>query len=286
MPPVQSPSPPPNYYPTSRRVTSSFPLMANIHGLHRKRSEDGGADDDDNDDDDNKLYVGGADGRGGGSGQNVMDPTGGGSDPYAAMKAKAAEATEAPESGRVITMYANGFTVDDGPFRSLNDPTNQEFIQEMNSGYLPSELRTGAPYDRNISLKDKSSEEYVPPAPPAYVAYSGNGQATGASVVAAGALVGGAVDDGVAEEVPEVPEVDPNKPSATIAVRLHTGKRMRARLNLEHSVRHLQALIAQEGAGDVPYVLMAGFPPSQLTDFTQTIGTSGLAGSQVTQKQV
>ena len=41
---------------------------------------------------------------------------------------------------------------------------------------VPPELREGSPEDMNVKLVDKSSEEYVPPPPPAYVAYSGNGQ--------------------------------------------------------------------------------------------------------------
>jgi UBX domain-containing protein 1 len=263
--------------------------MANIHGVYSKKNGSGGGSDDD--DDGNKFYVGGTDGRGGGSGQNVLDPTSGtgsGSDPYAGMKASASQASgdTFDESGaRVITLYSNGFMVDDGPFRALTDPANKQFIEEMNQGIIPTELRTGAEQggggNVNVALKNKSSEEYVPPPPPAYVAYSGDGKSTGGAAVAEGALVSGAEDAST-----PVPEVDESKPSATIAVRLHTGKRLRAKLNLDHTVRHLQALIAVEGAGDVPYVLMAGFPPAQLTDFNQTIEAAGLAGSQVTQKKV
>ena len=44
---------------------------------------------------------------------------------------------------------------------------------------VPPELRQGSPNDMNVKLVDKSSEEYVPPPPPAYVAYSGDGQVHG-----------------------------------------------------------------------------------------------------------
>ena len=154
--------------------------MANIHGVYSKKNGSGGGNDDD--DDGNKFYVGGADGRGGGSGQNVLDPASGtGHDPYAGMKASASQAsgdTFDASGARVITLYSNGFTVDDGPFRALNDPANKQFIEEMNRGIIPTELRTGAEQggggNVDVALKDKSSEEYVPPPPPAYVAYSGD----------------------------------------------------------------------------------------------------------------
>ena len=35
-----------------------------------------------------------------------------------------------------ITLYQNGFTVDDGPFREYNTPENQEFMKEMNKGFF------------------------------------------------------------------------------------------------------------------------------------------------------
>jgi hypothetical protein len=41
----------------------------------------------------------------------------------------------------------------------------------------------------------------------------------------------------------EVPVVDDSKPTTTIAVRLCSGKRMKATLNLEHTIAHLQAII-------------------------------------------
>jgi len=37
----------------------------------------------------------------------------------------------------VVTLYANGFTVDDGPFRSLVDPANKPFVDAMNQGFVP-----------------------------------------------------------------------------------------------------------------------------------------------------
>ena len=35
---------------------------------------------------------------------------------------------------RTITMYSNGFTVDDGAFRALDDPTSQAFIKDLARG--------------------------------------------------------------------------------------------------------------------------------------------------------
>ena len=71
---------------------------------------------------------------------SVIDPRnggGGGGDPYAGMKGAASQAgsedTGVP-MGQKITLYANGFTVDDGPFRALDDPANAAFVASMNQG--------------------------------------------------------------------------------------------------------------------------------------------------------
>jgi hypothetical protein len=39
-----------------------------------------------------------------------------------------------------LKTYRNGFIIDDGPFRSLEDPKNQKFMNEVKKGYIPQEL--------------------------------------------------------------------------------------------------------------------------------------------------
>lgn len=94
-----------------------------------------------------------------------------------------------------------------------------------------------------------------------------------------GALAGAASEP---DEGP--PVVDDSQPTATFAIRLHTGKRLKAKLNLTHTVGHIQALIQAEGAGSAPYVLLSGYPPAQMTDFAMTVGDANLNGAQITQK--
>ena len=46
------------------------------------------------------------------------------------------ESKEKPENNCKITLYRNGFTIDDGEFRAYNDPANKKFMAELNKGYL------------------------------------------------------------------------------------------------------------------------------------------------------
>lgn len=49
-------------------------------------------------------------------------------------------------------------------------------MKKLNDGYIPPELRKKYPTgELSVSINDKTEEEYVPPPPPAYVEFSGQG---------------------------------------------------------------------------------------------------------------
>jgi UBX domain-containing protein 1 len=49
-------------------------------------------------------------------------------------------------------------------------------MKKLNEGFIPPELRKKYPKgELSVSLSDKTSEKFVPPPPPAYVEFSGQG---------------------------------------------------------------------------------------------------------------
>ena len=59
---------------------------------------------------------------------------------------KAEKGGSAPKDGEAnsdvkITLWANGFQVDDAELRDYNDPANKEFMKDLNEGYVPKELQ-------------------------------------------------------------------------------------------------------------------------------------------------
>jgi UBX domain-containing protein 1 len=57
-----------------------------------------------------------------------------------------------------ITLYENGFTVDDGEFQDYNNPKNKDFMKELNEGIVPKELKKKYPNGGlSVSLNDKTS---------------------------------------------------------------------------------------------------------------------------------
>uniref|UniRef100_A0AAV1U9Y1 UBX domain-containing protein n=1 Tax=Peronospora matthiolae TaxID=2874970 RepID=A0AAV1U9Y1_9STRA len=257
--------------------------MANIVGLSSLRGRN---DDDERQerDEPNQYYAGGASDRGGGSGLSVIGPA---SDDHVANiigRAQQDARSEASTQPRhVITFYRDGFTVNDGPYRTRSDVANRPFLEALEQGHVPHELEG---VNRNepveISLVDKREEEYVAPRLPAYTAFSGEGQVMGSRTYGAEAVVQG-------EEVQtaERPVVDDKKPTTTLQLRLHNGQRLRETLNLDHTLRDLHAIIQLNDAGAQAYTLLAGFPPRPVsTDLDQTIEQAGLKGAAITQKLI
>lgn len=62
-----------------------------------------------------------------------------------------------------ITFWRNGFTVDDGPLRRLDDPANASFLQSISNSECPKELE---PADRRIQVHVnlmRREEDYIEP---------------------------------------------------------------------------------------------------------------------------
>jgi len=85
------------------------------------------------------------------------------------------------------------------------------------------------------------------------------------------------------------PEVDASKPSTTLQLRLSSGGRVRAQLNLDHTVADLWRLVAAEMGLDAfkaasNHALSAGFPPKPLTDLNISLADADLKNASVTHR--
>ena len=61
---------------------------------------------------------------------------------------------------KVFVLYADGFEVDDGPFRGFDDARNRDFVVDLRDGYFPYEMKETHPDGVPFTLVDRSSEEY------------------------------------------------------------------------------------------------------------------------------
>jgi UBX domain-containing protein 1 len=187
-----------------------------------------------------------------------------------------------------VVFWRNGFTVNGGPLRRLDDPLNLPFLESINRSECPRELE---PADRsvpvNVNLVKRITEDWQAPPEPKYVAFKGQGHTLGTKP-ASGTEDGTPVTN-TNDAAPRPSQgliIDDAKPATSIQLRLSDGTRMVARFNTHHTVADIRGFIDAARPGSTgPYQLQTmGFPPVKLTDSKQTIEGAGLLNAVVIQK--
>ncbi|XP_050208195.1 plant UBX domain-containing protein 4-like [Mercurialis annua] len=184
-----------------------------------------------------------------------------------------------------VTLWRNGFTIDDGPLRRFDDPANASFLESIKKSECPSELQ---PADRRSQVHldlMRREENYLEPKK-RQTSFQGTGRtlgnnsdtATGSTSPAASLMAAPLPSVGLV--------VDSSQPTTSVQLRLADGTRMVSRFNLHHTIRDIRGFIdASRPGGEGNYQLQVmGFPPKQLTDSEQTIEAAGIANSVVIQK--
>mmetsp|Transcript_26701 Transcript_26701/g.48976 ORF Transcript_26701/g.48976 Transcript_26701/m.48976 type:complete len:242 (+) Transcript_26701:92-817(+) len=239
--------------------------MSNFGSLNDLRKKD------EEDKKDTESYEGGSR-----SGLAIQNP--GDEEKWRRMQEAAASASgPLPPNAVTVTAYRNGFTVGDGPLRTMSDPINRKFMEDMAQGRCPDELRAaaGGRDDVHVQLVDKRGEDYKEPPAPAYVKFSGEGNTLGGGSSSSAAAAVEA-DKGTVS-------VDDSKPKTKLQIRFFNGERKAQEFNQDHTVGDLRAFCMQCVNGQ-SIAIMEGFPPKELTDDTKTLKDAGLCSAQVTIK--
>lgn len=301
-----------------------------------------------NDDEKRQAYYAGGQGQnGGGSGQEVLDPrdlmrrardemgaetegewkanqpsgtaafTGAGQS-LSGESVQGAAAPSRPQE-HTITFWANGFSVDDGPLRSADDPANAAFLAAVNSGRMPAELvGEDADAEADVHLIDKSGEPYKAP-PVVFKAFGGGGRSMSDENAGSSSAAPPAPTEG--EEL----SVDPSQPTTSLQIRLLDGSRKVVKANHSHTVRrrhnsptsrvtschahgvsvassvwpfnrwrvvapcHAQVLQLQSHVASltpgVAFTLRGGYPPKTLTEMGQTLAEAKLLNESIIQSK-
>jgi UBX domain-containing protein 1 len=189
---------------------------------------------------------------------------------------------------RTITMYRDGFMVDDGPYRRLDDPANAGFLRALAMGQVPPELAQdtasggggGGLGGVTIGLVDKRREEYVE----TFRSFSGAGATLGGGTSSSSPddALQGSTSTVDPASLPDTTPVNADQPTTSVAVRLPNGQRRVVKVNLDMTVLQLAAHVRDQMTDPtVPFRIVSGFPPKPLEDLSMTVADAGLKGAQV-----
>lgn len=186
-----------------------------------------------------------------------------------------------------IVFWANGFTVNDGPLRRLDDPENAAFLESIRKSECPRELEPAdrrSPVHVNLTRREEKCPEPERNRP---VPFQGVGRTLGGgSSNPTNAEPSATSSVNTTPSPPETIVVDENLPSTSIQLRLADGTRIVAKFNFHHTVNDIRSFInaARPGSATNYQLQLMGFPPKLLTDLAQTIEQAGLSNSVVIQK--
>ncbi|XP_053662503.1 NSFL1 cofactor p47 [Anopheles marshallii] len=198
-----------------------------------------------------------------------------------------------------LTLWRQGFVINDGELRLYEDPANREFFESITRGEIPEELRSKGQTMFRVDLKDNRHEEYVKRSKP-FKAFGGSGQTLGSPVppmATASSSSSGSSNTtnsssaaGNNEEnekrASEELALDSNQPTTMLQIRLADGSRLSARFNQTHTVEHVRRYIvnARPQYGAQNFALMTTFPSKELSDGAQSLKEAGLLNAAIMQR--
>ncbi len=191
---------------------------------------------------------------------------------------------------RHLTLWKDGFSVEDGPLMRYDDPKNMETLRAIQEGNAPQHI-LNVRFGQGVELlvAQRTSEEYVAPPPKPMKAFSGGGQRLGAPTPSISSSSAPKPAPAQAAAAPSKPfEVDTTKPVASVQIRLGDGSRQTARFNHDHTIRDIRNWInaANPEMASRQYVLMTTFPNKELDDEEKTVKEAGVGGAVVVQKML
>lgn len=185
---------------------------------------------------------------------------------------------ENPDDKIELTVYKNGFKINNEDFRDISNPENEKFMDEVNKGYIPQELVNKGYKTLGIALVDKKTELYVPPVEEKkFKAFAGAGKSLSDSQ--------GHVDVSHGEVNTSVSvNIDGSQSITKINFRIFNGQVITQTFNISHTLRDIRIFLSNATQVYGTFDILEGFPPRPLTDESKTIKELKLEGTTLIQK--
>lgn len=187
-----------------------------------------------------------------------------------------------------LTLWRQGFSINDGELRRYEDSANKEFFESIMRGEIPAELRSKGPTMIHLDLQDNRHEDYVKRSAP-FKAFAGSGQSLGSpapNVVQSSPSASEGNNEENEKKASTSLSVDETQPTTNLQIRLADGSRLSARFNQSHTIDNVRQYItnARPQYAAQNFALMTTFPPKELADGSQSLKDAGLLNAAIMQR--
>jgi UBX domain-containing protein 1 len=181
---------------------------------------------------------------------------------------------------RVLHIWHDGFSVDDGPLHRYDDPRNQEDLQMIRQGRAPLHLMN-VQVDQRVDVKLQQHDEKYRPLPKVYRPFSGQGRRLGSPVpgeVTPSVTTTAAPAASTVASTSATPSTgaDESQPTLMLRIQLPDGTRLPARFNTTQTVGDVYDFITRASASLAnsarPWVLSTTFPNKEHEDKGLVLG--------------
>ena len=176
-----------------------------------------------------------------------------------------------PRVERHLHFWSNGFSVDDGPLYSTEDPQNVKILNMIKSGRAPLQIMNVTP-DQDVDVRlNEHSTPYVAPKKK-YKPFESTGHRLGSPTPGAGSSVPPASEvtasSSASAASTATPVIDDSQPTISLQIRLGDGTRLVARFNLSHTIRDVYSFVRNSSPASQArtWTLMTTFPSKELSD--------------------
>ena len=202
-------------------------------------------------------------------------------DPTGQAIPTSASRNEAPPQERVLHLWADGFSVDDGELHRFDDPQNASDLQMIRQGRAPLHLMN-VNYDQPVDVKLQQHAENYRALPKVYRPFSGEGRRLGSPVPGDGNVpptpppTTTTTNTSAAASGSQTPstQVDESQPTLLLRIQMPDGTRLPARFNTTQTVGEVYDFVQRASAATQtrPWVLATTFPSKDHTDKSLVLG--------------
>lgn len=176
---------------------------------------------------------------------------------------------------RILHLWEDGFSIDDGDLRRFDDPANQEDLRMIRSGRAPLHLMN-VQHDQAVDLKVHQHDGPFTAQPKKYKPFAGSGNRLGSPVPGGSSTAPPppAPTSSSSGTAAAAPAIDESQPTLMLRIQLPDGTRLPARFNTTSTVGDVYAFVRSASAEtrSRAWALTTMFPNKQHTDESLVLG--------------